>query len=101
VFSRSARIYDAVYSWKEYGRETALVYDLVQARKPGAQTLLDVACGTGAHLAELVRWYRCEGLDLEPELLAVACERLREIPLEHRSRLSRRTSARSSSTSPS
>jgi ubiquinone/menaquinone biosynthesis C-methylase UbiE len=54
VFSRSARIYDAVYSWKEYGREAALVHDLVQARQPGTETLLDVACGTGAHLAELI-----------------------------------------------
>ena len=66
MFRPSARIYDAVYSWKDYPRETALVHELVQARKPGASTLLDVACGTGAHLAELRRWYRCEGVDLEP-----------------------------------
>ena len=81
MFSRSARIYDAVYSWKDYGREAELVHELVQARKPGAETLLDVACGTGAHLAELRRWYRCEGLDLDGELLAVARERLPDVPL--------------------
>jgi SAM-dependent methyltransferase len=81
VFSRSARIYDAVYSWKDYAGESARVHELVQARKPGASTLLDVACGTGTHLAELRRWYRCEGLDLDPELLAVARERLPDVPL--------------------
>jgi ubiquinone/menaquinone biosynthesis C-methylase UbiE len=81
VFSRTARIYDAVYSWKDYPREAELVHELVQARKPGAETLLDVACGTGAHLAELRRWYRCEGLDLEDQLLAVARERLPDVPL--------------------
>jgi SAM-dependent methyltransferase len=81
VFRRTARIYDAVYSWKDYAREAALVHELVQARKPGAATLLDVACGTGAHLAELRRWYRCEGLDLDPGLLAVARERLPDVPL--------------------
>jgi len=75
VFARSARIYDAVYAWKDYGREAVRVHELVQARKPGAATLLDVACGTGAHLAELRRWYRCEGLDLDSDLLAVARER--------------------------
>lgn len=81
MFARTARIYDAVYSWKDYPREAERVHELVQARKPGAETLLDVACGTGAHLAELRRWYRCEGLDLDGELLAVARERLRDVPL--------------------
>jgi SAM-dependent methyltransferase len=81
VFSQSARIYDAVYSWKDYTGEAERVHELVQARKPGAATLLDVACGTGAHLAELRRWYRCEGLDLDPDLLAVARERLPDLPL--------------------
>jgi SAM-dependent methyltransferase len=76
VFSRSARLYDAIYSFKDYAEEAASMHELVQARKPGAATLLDVACGTGAHLAELRGWYRCEGLDLDPELLAVARERL-------------------------
>jgi SAM-dependent methyltransferase len=81
VFARSARIYDAVYSWKDYAGEAARVHELVQARKPGAATLLDVACGTGTHLAELRGRYRCEGLDLEPELLAVARERLPDVPV--------------------
>jgi SAM-dependent methyltransferase len=76
VFSRTARIYDAIYSFKDYAEEATSVHELVQARKPGAATLLDVACGTGAHLAELRRWYRCQGLDLDRELLAVARERL-------------------------
>jgi SAM-dependent methyltransferase len=81
VFRQSARYYDALYSWKDYAGEAERVHELVQARKPGAATLLDVACGTGAHLAELRRWYRCEGLDLDPELLAVARERLPDLPL--------------------
>ena len=81
MFSRSARLYDAVYSWKDYAGEAERVHELVQARKPGAATLLDVACGTGMHLAELRRWYHCEGLDLEPDLLAVARERLPDVPL--------------------
>jgi SAM-dependent methyltransferase len=76
VFSRSARLYDAIYSFKDYGAEATSLHELVQARRPGAETLLDVACGTGAHLAELTRWYRCAGIDLDPELLAIARERL-------------------------
>jgi len=40
-----------------------------------------VACGTGAHLAELRRRYDVEGADLSPAMLAVARGRLPGIPL--------------------
>jgi SAM-dependent methyltransferase len=80
VFSRSARIYDAIYaSIRDYPREAAELGGLIQERRPGARTLLDVACGTGAHLEHLTS-YETEGLDLEPEMLAVARERLPDVP---------------------
>ena len=80
MFSRSARIYDAVYaSIRDYPREAAELDRLIQERRPGARTLLDVACGTGAHLEHLTG-YEAEGLDLDPEMLAVARERLPSVP---------------------
>jgi SAM-dependent methyltransferase len=76
LFSRSARIYDAIYaSIRDYPKEAAELDRLIQERRPGARTLLDVACGTGAHLEHLTG-YELEGLDLDPEMLAVAKERL-------------------------
>ena len=81
MFSRSARLYDAIYSFKDYAAEAAAIHELVQRRNARASTLLDVACGTGAHLAELRRWYRSVGLDADPELLAVARERLGDVEL--------------------
>jgi SAM-dependent methyltransferase len=81
VFRRSARLYDAVYaSIRDYPREAAELDRLIQERRPGARTLLDVACGTGAHLEHLTG-YEVEGLDLDPEMLAVARERLPNVPL--------------------
>lgn len=56
--------------------------DLVLERAPRAETLLDVACGTGKHLAELRRWFRVEGVDLDPELLVMARQRLPDVPLQ-------------------
>ncbi|MBA2616521.1 MAG: class I SAM-dependent methyltransferase, partial [Actinobacteria bacterium] len=51
MYSRSARVYDALYStFKDFVAEAERVHELIQSRKPGARTLLDVACGTGAHL---------------------------------------------------
>jgi len=81
MFSRSARFYDAIYSFKDYPAEAERLHELVEARVPAARTLLDVACGTGAHLAELRRWYEVEGVDLDSELLEVARERLPGVPL--------------------
>ena len=79
MFSRSARIYDAIYaSIRDYPLEAAELDRLIQDRRPGARTLLDVACGTGAHLEHLTA-YEVEGLDLDPEMLAVARERLPEV----------------------
>jgi SAM-dependent methyltransferase len=79
VFSRSARLYDAIYaSIRDYPREAAELDRLIQERRPGARTLLDVACGTGAHL-EYLSDYEVEGIDLDPEMLAVARERLPDV----------------------
>ena len=77
MFSRSARLYDAIYaSLRDYPHQAAELDRLIQERRPGARTLLDVACGTGAHLEHLSGRYEVEGLDLDPEMLAVARERL-------------------------
>ena len=55
AYDRSAALYDAIYRGigKDYGAESATIIGLVQAKCPGARTLLDVACGTGGHLE---RW---------------------------------------------
>lgn len=80
MFSRSARIYDAIYaSIRDYPHEAEQLDALIQARRPEARTLLDVACGTAAHLEHLAGRYEVEGVDLDPEMLAVARERLPEV----------------------
>jgi SAM-dependent methyltransferase len=43
--------------------------------------LLDVACGTGGHLAYLKAHYHVEGLDLDPQMLAIARERHPDVTL--------------------
>ena len=48
---------------------------------PRAETLLDVACGTGHHMELLREWFTVEGVDLEPGLLEVARSRLPGVPL--------------------
>jgi SAM-dependent methyltransferase len=81
MYRDSARYYDAIYSFMDYAAEAAAVSARIRAHRPDAATLLDVACGTGAHLVHLAREYRVEGIDLSEEQLAVARARLPGVEL--------------------
>ncbi|MFN2543829.1 MAG: trans-aconitate 2-methyltransferase [Actinomycetota bacterium] len=81
MFAKSQAFYDAIYSWKDYPAEVEKIERVIRARVPHARTLLDVACGTGKHLELLRERYEVEGVDLDPGLLAVARERLPDVPL--------------------
>jgi SAM-dependent methyltransferase len=69
VFTETADLYDLVYSFKDYPEEVARLRAMV-GREGG--TLLDVACGTGRHLALLAEHYRAEGVDLDPAMVELA-----------------------------
>ena len=82
MFSRSARIYDAIYGFKDYPAEAERVHELIDERSPAASSLLDVACGTGKHLEQFQRWHSdIAGLDLDQGLFKIARERLEDVPL--------------------
>jgi SAM-dependent methyltransferase len=84
VYDRSAQVYDLLYTGtgiKDYPTEAEELHQIITDANPTARTLLDVACGTGAHLAELRRWYAVEGCDISPAMLQVAATRLPDVPL--------------------
>jgi ubiquinone/menaquinone biosynthesis C-methylase UbiE len=79
-YRKFARVYDALYSFKNYEREAETVHALISAHKKSAgNALLDVACGTGAHISFLKKYYVVEGVDLSEEMLSVARGRHPEI----------------------
>lgn len=81
MFTESAQIYDTIYGFKDYAAASSTVHELIQQHAPRAGTLLDVGCGTGKHLEHLRSHYEVEGMDLNPDLLAVARERCPGIAL--------------------
>lgn len=81
MFELSAAYYDAVYAFKDYAAEAVLLHTFISSRMPQARTLLDAACGTGAHLSHLCDHYQVSGFDIDPGLLAVARGRLPDVPL--------------------
>lgn len=80
MFTRTARLYDAIYAFKDYQREADVLGRVIEthARIP-VRTLLDVGCGTGAHLQWLRQRYSVEGLDLDDGLLEVARTRCPDV----------------------
>ena len=82
MFTKTQRFYDLVYSWKDYRAEVEHLQDAVRTRKRSrGNRLLDVACGTGRHLELLRDRFQVEGVDLDPEMLAMARERLPGVEL--------------------
>ncbi|GAB3013223.1 hypothetical protein GCM10023080_095440 [Streptomyces pseudoechinosporeus] len=74
-----AKVYEIFYRsrGKDWTAEAEEVTQLVRARMPQARTLLDVACGTGAHLATFREQFEeVEGLEIAPPMLELARERL-------------------------
>lgn len=84
VYERSARIYDLLYTGagiKDYSAEAVELHRIISQACPSARTLLDVACGTAAHLVHLQRWYSVEGADISPAMLEIAKGRLPHAPM--------------------
>jgi ubiquinone/menaquinone biosynthesis C-methylase UbiE len=85
MFSQTAQYYDTIYlAMKDYGAEAAKLTAFIhQYRRSAGHRLLDVACGTGLHLSYLKQHFQVEGLDLDEQLLAMACQRNPDVPLHH------------------
>ncbi len=83
MFSKSAAFYDAVYaaSGKDYASEAAWLRAAISREVGEHARLLDVACGTGMHLAMLRTDAAVEGLDADAAMIAIARERLPDVSL--------------------
>jgi len=80
-FHPIAHLYDRAYSGLDYAGHAAVVEGIIRGRNAGASSLLDVACGTGKHLEIWQDRFDVEGLDIDPAMLAVASERVPEVPV--------------------
>ncbi|MBB4702420.1 class I SAM-dependent methyltransferase [Sphaerisporangium siamense] len=74
-----SEVYDLLYQGrgKDYAREARILVDLIRARKADANSLVDVACGTGEHLRTLRTVFdHVEGVELSDTMRAAAAEKL-------------------------
>lgn len=78
MFNQTAALYDLIYaSFKDYGAESDQLAALIARVRPGAHTVLDVACGTAEHARLLAERHglAVDGIDLEPEFVRIAAEK--------------------------
>lgn len=65
--------YDLMYVNEEaYRKEVDAVFELADKYAPGAKTLLDIACGTGAQAKYFSERFAVTGIDISPEMLEIA-----------------------------
>jgi ubiquinone/menaquinone biosynthesis C-methylase UbiE len=86
MFSKSANLYDTIYlnMGKDYAAEAGKVHAIIQQHKGTAENLLlDIACGTGLHIASLRETYQVEGLDLDQNMLALAQKKFPGLTFHH------------------
>jgi SAM-dependent methyltransferase len=74
---KHADCYDLFYQDKPYQEEARYAVELIRARFPAAQTILDLGCGTGLRCLELARLgYKVSGVDLSASMLDAALRHL-------------------------
>lgn len=79
-FSALARVYDAIMADIEYDGWAEFILDYLRAEGSRPQSVLDLACGTGASTRPFAqRGLEVTGLDLSPEMLAVAARELPDV----------------------
>ena len=80
-FLNYAQYYDIFYQNKDYAAEADFVARVIKQHRPGAQTLLDIGCGTGRHLHGLseIGFDVC-GIDRSPEMIGIAKKRHPGLP---------------------
>jgi len=77
MYGEQARIYDLIYSFKDYKKETKEIKELIKKNKKSkGKELLEVACGTGNHLQYLEKNFNSTGIDLNEGILKVARKKL-------------------------
>lgn len=77
MYGDAARFYDVIHDarGRDATAEAELVIGETLRRNAEAASLLDVGCGTGAHLPRFASDFDVVGVDLSPPMLEIAAER--------------------------
>jgi len=69
MFKDSSDVYDLVYSFKDYGKESADIIQVIMRARPECKTILDIGCGTSEHHKYLSKHFSIDGIDLNDKFI--------------------------------
>jgi len=72
AYTGFARFYDRIMGDRSEEIDRVVAY--ITAHMPGAQSLLELGCGTGALLSGLAPRFAVTGIDASPDMLAIAAD---------------------------
>jgi ubiquinone/menaquinone biosynthesis C-methylase UbiE len=72
MFTESSDIYDLVYSFKDYQKESEEIKHIIKAQRPDCKTILDIGCGTAEHHKYLKGHFTIDGIDINEKFISIA-----------------------------
>ncbi|MBN1615000.1 MAG: class I SAM-dependent methyltransferase [Deltaproteobacteria bacterium] len=88
-FAEYSTFYDLFYRDKDYAGEARYISSLINRYRRRAESILEMGCGTAAHAVHLAEaGFRIHGIDRSAAMLAVARQRLKDLPQESAERIS-------------
>ncbi|MEM7371781.1 MAG: class I SAM-dependent methyltransferase [Bacteroidota bacterium] len=72
MFTKSAELYDLIYSTKDYKSEADTLRSILLSLNPQIQHILDAACGTAEHHRFLTDKFEIDGFDLNEDFIQIA-----------------------------
>lgn len=84
AYEKSALAYDLIQQsrGRDYRAQAATLTRIIRDRQPAAESLLDVACGTGLHLSFLRAGFDVAGVDISPAMIERARQIVPDVPIE-------------------
>ena len=69
MFTESSDLYDLIYSFKDYEKESCDIIELIKSHNPNCKSVLDVGCGTSEHHKYLKEHFSIDGIDLNDKFI--------------------------------
>ena len=80
LYKKYAQYYDRIYEKMDLQKEVEFIkWAVKQHQNSTGNRLLDVACGTGRHAQKLIDSFQIMGVDINPDMLQVAREKLPDV----------------------
>lgn len=77
LYDKLAQYYDVIYAKKNFSGEAKWIYNYLKNRGLLKNaSLLDIACGTGRHIAYWQKFYQCIGVDISRNAIKLAQKRV-------------------------